>query len=137
LAANNNLQIEQVSQAKACIAGMPSGSVDALEIGNEPDNYASNGMKSSTYTTSDYLTEFSKWKTNILTSVPSSTKFMGESWGSMLTLHDYMSSFDNQELSSVPTFSLHAYAEYPGDAELSRGLPLEQPTSAVMLSFTK
>ena len=100
------------SQAKAYLAEMPAGSVDALEIGNEPDNYVASGLRPSTYTVDDYLVDFATWKTSILPVVPSSTKFMGASWGSMLTLHKNMTAFDAQELSNVPTFSQHAYGEY-------------------------
>jgi hypothetical protein len=99
-------------QAWGYLTAMPAGSVDAIEIGNEPDNYALSGLRPSAYSVSDYLADFATWKSNILTAVPSSTKFLGASWGSMLTLHQHMSAFESQEVKSVPTFSQHAYAEY-------------------------
>ncbi|HEX3436284.1 MAG TPA: glycosyl hydrolase family protein [Pseudacidobacterium sp.] len=100
------------NQASTYLKGMPSGSVDAIEIGNEPDNYAANGMRASNYSIDNYLSDFAKWRSAILDVVPSSTKFLGPAWGSMLTLHHSMAAFNAQNLWDVPTFSQHAYAEY-------------------------
>jgi hypothetical protein len=120
-------------QASAYLKGMPAGSVDAIEIGNEPDNYSGYGWRASTYSITDYLAEFAKWKSTILQAAPSSTKFLGASWGALSTLQHGMIAFEAKELSSVPTFSQHSYAEniemqsYPGNYLLSNQAAIQGP----------
>jgi len=99
-----------VDQAKAYVSQMPAGSLDAIEIGNEPDGYASNGMRPSPYTYQDYLADFNTWKTNILPLLPSGTKLMGASWGSTGTLSN-IQSYDSAEASALDTFSQHYYVD--------------------------
>lgn len=40
--------------------------LDAIEVGNEPDMYGHNGAKPSKYGVSEYLSEWSSWATNVL-----------------------------------------------------------------------
>lgn len=101
-------------QAWSYLSAMPAGSVDAIEIGNEPDNYIAFGIRPNPYTIGAYTSQFSTWENSILSAGPSSTKFMGPSWGSMLTLHQDMSAFEAAEASRVSIFSQHAYGEFEG-----------------------
>lgn len=67
-------------QAKAFVSGMPSGSLTAIEIGNEPDFFAGvTKYRQPTYPFSQYLSEFDNVARAILTAVPASPVFMGPS----------------------------------------------------------
>lgn len=98
-------------QAKAYIEQMPAGYLDAIEIGNEPDLYASSGLRSPSYNFQDYLADFNTWKQSISPLLPSGTLLLGASWAHA------------QMLSNAPAYasaehvSLHGFSQhfYPGD----------------------
>jgi hypothetical protein len=97
-----------IDQAKAYVDEMPPGSLEAIEIGNEPDGYATNGMRPSSYTFADYLGDFDKWKANINPLLPTGTKLLGPSWGDARTLsntHMYLSN----DAGDLLAFSQHLY----------------------------
>jgi hypothetical protein len=98
-----------VDQAKAYLNQMPEGSVDAIEIGNEPDNYAAKGIRPPTYSFDDYLSDFDKWKENIEPLLPAGTALMGPSWGWPGTL-THANAFLSAEHQSLSVFSQHDYA---------------------------
>jgi hypothetical protein len=108
---SNNLQLAK-DQAQFYINQMPAGSVDALEIGNEPDAYAANGARPSTYTMNNYMTDFAAWSSAIQPLVPASTRFMDAAWGSMTTLHQYLSPLELAQSPNIAIVSQHAYAGY-------------------------
>jgi hypothetical protein len=97
-----------VDQARAYLSQMPAGSVEAFEIGNEPDNYVSSGMRAAPYTFQDYVADFNKWKTNISPLLPTGTQLMGASWGSTGMLSN-VQAFDSDEVSALADFSQHHY----------------------------
>ena len=102
---NVNLAIDQ---ARAFINQIPAGSLDAIEIGNEPDLYHQNGLRSTTYTFADYLLDFEKWKTGIRPLVPDGTPLMGASWASTYTLTSFKSYLE-KETSALAVVSQHNY----------------------------
>lgn len=63
------------SQAQAYAAGVPNSSIDAFEIGNEPDNYVSNGARGSNYGVQPYLTEWASYQQAVVSAVPTLTRF--------------------------------------------------------------
>jgi len=97
-----------VDQAKAYSSQMPSGSLEAIEIGNEPDAYSINGMRTSAYTYKDYLADFNKWRENVNPVLSPGTKLMGASWGAMKTLSN-LGSYESQEAEYLAAFSQHYY----------------------------
>jgi hypothetical protein len=97
-----------VDQATAYVSQMPAGSLDAIEIGNEPDDYADEGIRTSPYTFQDYLADFNTWKTNIMPLLPSGTMLMGPSWACTCHLSNAQS-FDSAEASVLAPFSQHYY----------------------------
>jgi hypothetical protein len=103
----NNVNLA-VNQAKAYISQMPAESLDAIEIGNEPDGYASNGMRSPTYSFQDYLKDFETWKSKISPILPSYTRLMGTSWCCTKSLTN-IQSYASVEHSSLDNFSQHYY----------------------------
>lgn len=98
------------AQAQFYVSQMPVGTVDAIEIGNEPDDYQYNGIRPSTYTINDFLREFGEWRQNIQPVLPSSTHFMGPSWGILRTLVQHLPDYEAQEAATTSIISHHVYA---------------------------
>lgn len=61
----NNLSLSE-EQASTFVANMPAGSLQAVEIGNEPDGYGSNGLRPSGYSFTDFLPQYQQWRQGIL-----------------------------------------------------------------------
>jgi hypothetical protein len=97
-----------VDQASAFVSQMPAKSLDAIEIGNEPDLYVFKGIRPSPYSYANYLADFNTWKTNIAPLLPLGTKFMGPSWASPSSLSNAQS-YDSAEASALTNFSQHYY----------------------------
>jgi len=108
----NNVQLA-VDQVNAYGQQMPSKYLDAIEVGNEPDNYASSGYRTSTYGYSDYLADFDTWKNKITPVLPSGVLLMGASWASTSSL-THIANYASNESSSLSTLSQHYYI---GDAQ--------------------
>jgi hypothetical protein len=114
-----------VDQARAYVSQMPKGSLDAIEIGNEPDDYADERLRPVPYTFQEYLAEFNQWKTNIMPLLPSGTKLMGPSWACACHLTNAQP-FDSAEAKVLAPFSEHFYlangeASNPDDLLLTPG----------------
>jgi Glycosyl hydrolase family 79 C-terminal beta domain len=99
-----------VAQAQNDMSVMPAGSLAGLEIGNEPDSYYKNGLRTSSYTFDDYITDFDTWKSDIGAAVPNA-KFVGPAWG--WTWLSNMSAFLANEAPSLSLVSQHFYAYSP------------------------
>ncbi len=110
----NNVSLA-TDQATAYVNQMPAGSLLALEIGNEPDEYSSNGLRSSSYTVQNYYSDFDTWKQAITPVLPSGTQLMGASWAFMATLQTNVSTFVPAEASALSLFSHHSYGTSPAN----------------------
>jgi Glycosyl hydrolase family 79 C-terminal beta domain len=97
-----------MNQAEAYVSQMPAGSLDAIEVGNEPDQYILKHFRKAPYTFEDYLAEFNTWKENIVPLLPEGIKFMGASWASSAMLPN-IGSYDDAEAPALATFSAHYY----------------------------
>jgi hypothetical protein len=104
---SNNVSLA-MDQAKAYIDQMPSGSLDAIEIGNEPDRYGTNGMRTPSYTYQNYQVDFNTWKASISPLLPSSTKLMGASWAGTKWLSN-IQFYDSDGATALTAFSQHYY----------------------------
>jgi Glycosyl hydrolase family 79 C-terminal beta domain len=108
-----NLGSDNVSlaadQARYYVANMPANSLLAIEIGNEPDLYQSNGDRPTTYTFTNYLSDFATWQTAIMPLLPTGVKLMGPSWSSTSSLSN-LPAFLAQEKSNLSIVSQHYYA---------------------------
>lgn len=146
-----NLQADEpqaaVAQAQAYVEAMPAGSLAAIEIGNEPDNYQYYGYRPSNYITGKseqpYLNDLATWSCDIYP-VASSTPLMGPAFGSIYTLIHHINSFEAQEAPN-PTLtpagcpsgkynpmsivSVHVYGGYLGSSPLANNFLL-QPSSS-------
>jgi hypothetical protein len=82
-----NMQLA-VDQARAFVSGMPAHSLDAIEIGNEPDSYVDKGMRTGPYPFPTYLNEFDNWRKQIYPLLPAGTGLLGPSWAYPASLSD-------------------------------------------------
>lgn len=96
-------------QAKAYMSQMPSGSIRAFEVGNEPDTYITRGYRSSSYSFTDFNDDFTKWSQTIQSSLGTSTKFMGPAWANLNSMPKDLSAFQKAETSKVSMVSEHWY----------------------------
>jgi len=103
---SNNVQLA-VNQAQNYVANMPRGSLEAIEIGNEPDLYSRNGNRPSSYTVANYFADFGKWRGQIGPVLPQGVKLMGPSWCLSQSLPN-LTAFLAQE-SDVSIISQHYY----------------------------
>ncbi len=108
-----------VDQATAYVSQMPAGSVDAIEIGNEPDLYPQSGMRSSTYDFQNYLQDFNTWEDNIMPVLPAGVKLAGPAGGLFISpptaeianVQAYLS----DESSVLSLFTQHYYSASPAN----------------------
>ncbi len=66
-------------QARAYTEGMPFGSIEALEIGNQPDTYEDLGYRRAGWGWAGYLEDFRAWTRSIRAAVPDGPAFMAPS----------------------------------------------------------
>lgn len=96
----NNIKMA-VAQAQNYLSNMPPGSVDAIEIGNEPDVYLRDYEP--------FMERFNLWKSQISPLLPQGAKLMGPAWYYwpliMAHTNDFLTSTDG----AVTPFSLHFY----------------------------
>lgn len=102
-----------VDQATAYVNQMPAGSLESIEIGNEPEAYSYNGYRPSSYTFQNYLSDFNTWKTNITPLLPTGTALTGPSWGATNQLSN-IAPFLSVEASSLAVVSQHYYVGLAG-----------------------
>ncbi|WP_446742692.1 glycosyl hydrolase family protein [Silvibacterium acidisoli] len=112
-----------LAQAENDAAVMPPGSIEALEIGNEPDEYFANGMRASTYTFSDYLTDYNQWSSAISPVLPPGTGFAAPAWASTVSLTNLPAFL----ASAGPSLSVVAQHYYGGS-------PTSNPAPDVLLT---
>jgi hypothetical protein len=96
-------------QARTYIQGMPAGSLQAIEIGNEPDLFHDNGHRPPNYSYADYAAEFADWRAAILPLLPAGTGLVGPSWSSAYSLRN-LPAFLDQEAPYLSLVSHHWYA---------------------------
>jgi hypothetical protein len=131
---SDNVQLA-VDQARNYASNMPPGSLEAIEIGNEPDLYSKNGLRSSSYTFSGYFADFAKWRTQISPVLPQGIKLMGPSWGSTGSLPN-LPAFLTQEQHSLSLVSQHNYAGSACRGETNPSNYLLQPSAATKTAHT-
>jgi len=98
-----------IDQAQFFLDSMPAGSIDAIEIGNEPDAYATDGQRPTTYTFADYYQDFATWGSGILP-LSGPVKLMGPSWAVLGSLKNNFANFEQLEGANVSIASHHYYA---------------------------
>jgi hypothetical protein len=69
-----------IDQTKAYVSQMPPNSLEAIEIGNEPDAYDKRGLRPAPYTFAQYLKEYDRWREQIFPLLPPGTRLLGPAW---------------------------------------------------------
>ena len=116
-------------QARFFIEKMPKGSLRAIEIGNEPDLYSVNGLRSRSYSIEDYLKEFGTWQSGLQPVLSSGLKLLGPSWALPRNLRD-LPEFLNAESGRLTEVSQHWYAGHACGGKTNPPDFLLDPTSA-------
>ena len=109
---SDNLSLAE-AQAQNDVSEMPSGSIEGLEIGNEPDLYYKNGTRPSTYSFSDYLADIDNWKNGINPLLPSGVKLAGPTWSAYGNWIPQMPAFLADETPSLSVVTEHNYVTSP------------------------
>lgn len=111
---SNDLGISQ-SQVQFYLSEMPKGSIEAFELGNEPDHYSKRKMRPEPYAVADYLQDFDKWKAALLPMFPKGVLLAAPSWAAtdLILNTSNITSFLDREADSVGVVSLHMYAGSP------------------------
>ncbi len=112
---SDNPQLAQ-DQARFYVNQMPSGTLDAIEIGNEPDGYPITGERQPTYSVQNYIGDFTTWESYLLPVMPSTMRFMGPSWSAVRSSTDEKS-FE-QIGSNVSLVSQHFYVSSQTNGEI-------------------
>ena len=101
-----------LQQAQFYLDRLPSGSITAFELGNEPDNYAFEGYRPRPYTNAHFLADYSEWAQLITPSLPANLRFMGPSLSTAWALQQNGYAFELKESANVSILSAHVYGGY-------------------------
>jgi hypothetical protein len=110
---SSNVSLAQ-QQASVFAANIPSANLMGLEIGNEPDGYSTNGLRSSSYDYSSFLPEYQQWQQAIAGATGGKSPIAGPTLGTgnwnanantsvttgtmkadLLTQHEYLVCYDS------------------------------------------
>ena len=128
---NDNLSVAE-AEASAWTNGIPNNVIEAIEIGNEPDNYPYQSARPSTYSFSDYLAEFQQWQQGIQSTIGTGIGMMGPSSAQS----GWKPSEESALTAGALTPSIVSQHAYLGGAAAGQTLPpdyLLQPASATQL----
>jgi hypothetical protein len=101
-------------QTQMYLAQMPPSSVDAIEIGNEPDLYHRNGRRGPDYTVESYRTEIDRWHRPILPLLPAGVRLAGPAWAASSRLAEETRALEAHSAGSLGVFTMHFYQTNPG-----------------------
>lgn len=76
----NDLSLAE-EQAATFTSAMPSTALMAVEIGNEPDGYGTNGYRPGGYSYADYLPQYKEWSSGVTASSKSTVAIAGPVFG--------------------------------------------------------
>lgn len=100
-------------QVEFYLSRMPVGSIEAMEIGNEPDHYPKRRMRQNDYNIDDFITDFDAWSAAILPLLPKGMLVVGPSWGAPQMITHDAEQFLSREATRLFAFSVHYYAGNP------------------------
>jgi hypothetical protein len=115
---NNNVDVA-AAEATQWVNGVPNDIIDAIEIGNEPDNYPYQNVRPSTYVFTDYLAQFQEWQQAVEASTGGQIGVMAAATAGSAWRADAESTLANQTFTPV-LVSQHAYC---GGAAAGQTLP--------------
>lgn len=133
LGANNQQLAEQ--QAKTFTANLPATALAAIEIGNEPDGYSTNGLRASDYSYSDFLAQYKSWAKAVATVSNSSVAIAGPVLGSTLWEPNAQTDLLTSSLLAA-MITQHKYvACYYARSPLPEDILLQPTSSALSLDY--
>jgi hypothetical protein len=109
-------------EAAELASGLPTGALQAIELGNEPDLYGNSGARPSGWDYADYLSDYQQFAAPLI-SASGGVKLSAPVWAGVSTkFMDNLDSFISTEASTVGIVTVHHYsgtacngATEPGD----------------------
>jgi hypothetical protein len=130
---SDNLSLAE-EQASTFTSTLPSKTLRALEIGNEPDEYRFNGIRPSTYSYSDFLAQYQQWAKGVSASSAETTPIAGPVFSGSSWISDWGSDMLNSTI-HTPVITQHYYAGlYNPDSPLASNFLL-QPSSSTNIRY--
>ena len=131
---SDNVSLAQ-QQASVFLAALPRSSVEAIEIGNEPDGYATNGYRSSSYSYSEFLQQFQRWSAAVSSTSDAAVPVSGPTLGGGGWMSDAQASVKADTLKAA-LVTQHKYVAcyYPG-SPLAENILLEPASSTTSMSY--
>jgi hypothetical protein len=98
------------SQAQELAAALPGGQLLAIELGNEPDLYGTNGERPAGWDYSEYLAEYQQFAPNLI-SASGGVKLSAPVWaGLSSSFMNSLDSFVSTEASTIAVATVHHYS---------------------------
>jgi hypothetical protein len=131
---SNNLELAE-QQAQTFTTGLPSSALSAIEIGNEPDGYSTNGFRPSTYSFSDYLLQYQGWSQGVKSVSKQAVGIAGPSLGGGVWMADSQASAENSSL-KASIITQHKYvACYNAASPLPTNILLQPASSTTSMLY--
>jgi hypothetical protein len=133
LGSNNIALAEQ--QAKTFVAGVPASALSAIEIGNEPDGYSTNGLRPSTYSFSEFLAQYQQWAQGVSNLSKQAIPIAGPVLGGGGWMADAQASVEDGSLQAA-IITQHKYvACYNADSPLLTDILLQPASSTTSMLY--
>jgi hypothetical protein len=113
-----------VDQTKSFISQMPPNTLDAIEIGNEPEGFIGAGFRKPPYTSQNYLKDYDEWRAKIFPLLPAGTRLTGPAWAHYPSPAD-AKAFLAAEHSYLYGLSQHSYASGSAGNSCTSGIPFD------------
>jgi Chitobiase/beta-hexosaminidase C-terminal domain len=133
LGSNNIALAEQ--QAQTYTACVPSAGLLAIEIGNEPDGYSTNGYRPSTYSYDDYLLQYQQWSQGVSSVSQYAAGVSGPALGGAGWMADAQSSVSNLSLKAAIVTQHKYVACYYADSPLATNILLQPASSTTAMLY--
>lgn len=131
---SNEVSLAQ-QQASIIAANLPLSSLDAIEIGNEPDGYATNGYRPSSYGYPEFLSQFGQWSSAVTSVSESHIPVSGPTLGGGGWMGDAQSSVQDNEL-HANMITQHKYvACYYAANPLPANILLQPASSTTSMNY--
>jgi Chitobiase/beta-hexosaminidase C-terminal domain/Glycosyl hydrolase family 79 C-terminal beta domain len=131
---SNNVELAE-QQAQTYTAGVPSSALSAIEIGNEPDGYSTNGFRSSTYTFNDYLPQYQQWSQGVSSVSKQAVGISGPALGGAGWMADAQAGVTDSSLKAAVVTQHKYVACYYADSPLPTDILLQPASSTTSMLY--
>jgi hypothetical protein len=129
---NNDLKLAQ-SQAQVFTSTLPSSTLAAVEIGNEPDGYTTNGLRGASYGYSDFRTQYLEWSQGLYSATSSSLPIAGPVFGTGNWVANVLPDLSGSALQATMVTQHKYVACYNPSAPLPSNILLQPSSSTASL----